>query len=71
MGNPNHQDDQLVVQQFVQDAVIAHPLAAQPPQPAFQRAAGQRLFPQRVDGRDDPFPGLPGQLRQLPTGGCS
>ena len=65
MGNPDHQDDQLVVQQFVQDAVVAHPLAAQSPQPALQRAAGQRLFPQRVDCRDDPLPGLPGQLRQL------
>jgi hypothetical protein len=31
VGNPDHQDDQFVVQQFVQDAVVAHPPAAQAP----------------------------------------
>lgn len=31
VGDAHHQDDQLVVQQLVQDAVITHPLAAQTP----------------------------------------
>ena len=35
MGNPDHQDDQLVVQQLVQNAVVAHPLAAQTAQSPF------------------------------------
>ncbi len=54
MCDAYHKHDKLVVQDFVDHAV---PADANPPkatQFTFQRASGQRLLPETVDGTHDP-----------------
>ena len=50
MGNADYKDDQLIVKQFVHDAVGADAQAAQTAQPALEDSAGRRSFAQPVDG---------------------
>ena len=52
VSGSQHEDDELAVQHFVYDAVVANPQTPQPAQAALEKGAGQRLFAEPVDGRD-------------------
>ena len=56
MCNPHHKNHQLVFQDLVHHAVTTDPNPPKSTQFPFQRASGQRLLPQPIDGPHDPNP---------------
>ena len=69
MCDSRHKDHKLIVQNFVDHAVLPDANPPQATQFALQRAPGQWLLPETIDGPHDPDAILSGDPRKFPGGG--
>lgn len=68
VGHPYHEDDQLIVQHFVQHPVATNSDSPEAAQSALQHASGQWLFRQPIDGANDAHPIIGGNPPEFPGG---
>ena len=66
MRDANDQNDELIVPDFVHDAVVSNPEPSQSPKVALQRRSEMGGLGQAVDGGDDARPVRLGDTPQLP-----
>lgn len=65
MCNSDHEHDKDILEHLIHDAPVSNPHAAQSAVSSFQRATGQGVVAQRIDGLHDAKPilqGNPGEL---------
>ena len=68
MCDTYHKYDKLIFQDLVHHAVTTDPNPPKPTQFPFQRASGQRLFPQPIDCPHDPNAVMLRDPRKFPGG---
>ena len=67
--HPYHQDDKLVVQEFVNHSIVAYAQASQAAESAFEGAALEGLLTEAIDGFRQAGPRWQGDGFQFASGG--